>query len=240
MSRVALGRSLSPVLGVGLLPNWLTRHDRMPPVPARVPLHARTPTPEGGTHFGVGVREVELVQTVLPCVQKAAHSQGPVSARDRAGWKAAERAGAPAPGMFSQHPGAHRRRMHSCGAVTWGFRAQRGVQGASWELQERLLGPGPPGVDVCSPRGPPPDTASRPVACSDFLLREGGHSQGLLPQSLQLVPVLLAELLRPLVCIHRARLARHSTFHHLPRAGHSAKSRPSPHTRVGGFGTSYW
>lgn len=54
------------------------------------------------------------------------------------------------------------------------------------------------------------------------------HSQGLLPQGLKLVPVLLAELLRPLGRIHGARLARNSTLHYLPKAGRSAKSQPLP------------
>lgn len=44
------------------------------------PLAGTNPTQGGGTHFGVGVWEVELVQTVLPRVQKAAHGQGPVGA----------------------------------------------------------------------------------------------------------------------------------------------------------------
>lgn len=54
------------------------------------------PRPRGGsTHFGIGVGEVELVQTVLPRVQEAPHGQGPVSAGDRAGQDAAEWAGTP-------------------------------------------------------------------------------------------------------------------------------------------------
>lgn len=50
-----------------------------PPHP-RSPYHYRR-----HTHLGVGVWEAELIQTVLPRVQKAAHGQGPVSTADRAG-----------------------------------------------------------------------------------------------------------------------------------------------------------
>lgn len=89
--RAGPGHSLSPVLGVMLPPNPLAgRQD----APARVPAHAHAHA-GGSTHFGIGVREVELVQTVLPRVQEAPHGQGPVSAGDRAGQDAAERAGTP-------------------------------------------------------------------------------------------------------------------------------------------------
>lgn len=50
------------------------------------PPHPRSPYPyRRRTHLGVGVWEAELIQTVLPRVQKAAHGQGSVSTADRAG-----------------------------------------------------------------------------------------------------------------------------------------------------------
>lgn len=52
--------------------------------------------------------------------------------------------------------------MYSCGAVTWGFRAQRGVQGASWEPQ----------VWTYAPRGGCPQT--RPAS----QVRAGTSSSG--------------------------------------------------------------
>lgn len=49
--------------------------------------------------------------------------------------------------------------------------------------------------------------------------RTPGHSQRLVSQRLQLVPVFVAELLCPLGRVRRPWLARHSAFHDLPRTG---------------------
>lgn len=77
------GSRMQPVAstGSGLLLNPLT--EQAVRVPAPHDPAGMHPPQEGGTHFGVGVWEVELVQTVLSRVQKAAHGQGPVSAGDR-------------------------------------------------------------------------------------------------------------------------------------------------------------
>lgn len=191
--------------------------------PARVPAHAHAHA-ESSTHFGIGVGEVELVQTVLPRVQEAPHGQGPVSAGDRAGQDAAERAGTP------------RRRQQG----------RRGPGPAGWAPPCGL------GAGRRAPLSVQPhtrDSAQPP--------RGAPHSQRLVPQRLQLGPVLLAELLRPLGGIRRARLARHGTLHHLPRtrsaktcrcpahdqaawreprgAGPSARPSPGAGTGVGGL-----
>lgn len=52
------------------------------------------------------------------------------------------------------------------------------------------------------------------------------HSQGLVPQGLQLAPVLLPELRSPLSRIRRLRLAGHGTLHHLPTAGSGHEAAP--------------
>lgn len=185
---------------------------------------------------------------MLPCVQKAAHGQGPVSAGDRAGRKAAERAGTAAPGdvlTAPRRPQEEDAQLRSCDMGVPGLAeqpqvcTQRGVQGLRGNSRSGSWAPGPQ-KRTYAPRGGRPRTQLAGQLHAVIAPREGGHSQGLLPQRLQLVPVLLAELLGPLGCIHRARLARHGTFHHLPGAGRSAKSRPSTHTLVGGFSRSYW
>lgn len=220
--RAGPGHSLSPVLGVMLPPNPLAgRQD----APARVPAHAHAHA-GGSTHFGIGVGEVELVQTVLPRVQEAPHGQGPVSTGDRAGQDAAERAGTP------------RRRQQG----------RRGPGPTGWAPPCGL------GAGRRAPLSVQPHTrnSARPP-------RGAPHSQRLVPQRLQLGPVLLAELLRPLGCVRRARLARHGTLHHLPRTrsaktcrcpahdqaawreprGAGPSARPSPGAGTGGGATPH-
>lgn len=106
LTRAAPGRSPVPMLGAGAARDALTRQGRTPPVPAAAPrVHAPTP---GCTHFGVGVWEAELIQTVLPRVQQAAYGQGPVSAGDGQA-EAAEWAARPLPpGTSGQCPGSTR------------------------------------------------------------------------------------------------------------------------------------
>lgn len=62
-----------------------SRPGRVPAPCCLCPLAGANPARLGSTHFGVGVWEVELIQTVLPRVQEAAHGQGPVSTGEEAG-----------------------------------------------------------------------------------------------------------------------------------------------------------
>ena len=99
---------------------------------------------------------------------------------------------------------------------------------ASWETwRDSALG-----CERASPQRPPLGALAQG--------KRAGHSQGLVPQRLQLVPVLLAELLGPLGCVHGARLARHGAFHDLPGTGRPAVLRAAPSPWMAGIGGSHW
>lgn len=147
---------------------------------AAAPAHCPTPAPSSGAHLGVGVREVELVQAVLPRVQQAAHGQRPVSAGDRAGRKGSARCPSH-PRPQGRHPGSQ-----------WGGRAEgarpacratRGGRAASWETWSSFEGA--PGPGRAAPTRAAPLTRAGAAASAACSSTSGGTSQPfqLRPQS---------------------------------------------------------